>query len=131
MNNGTGMTKSEIRMPSGKFNSAFWDALDSLVRDSELIVDRPKGSHHPRYPQITYPVDYGYLENTTSMDGNGIDVWCGSDALGKIDIVICTIDLHKKDSEIKILIGCTSEEKKLIYNFHNRNNYMKGLLIER
>ena len=118
-------------MPQKNISAAFWDAIDTLVRGSEVVIDRPKGSHHPRYPQITYPVDYGYLENTTSMDGNGIDVWRGSDALGKIDTVICTIDLHKKDSEIKILIGCTSEEKKLIYNFHNRNNYMKGLLIER
>ena len=131
MNNGIGMTKSEIRMPSGKFNSAFWDALDSLVRDSELIVDRPKGSHHPRYPQITYPVDYGYLENTTSMDGNGIDVWRGSDFAGKLDAIICTVDLKKKDSEIKLLIGCTRDEKNLIMEFHNLNEYMKGLLIER
>jgi inorganic pyrophosphatase len=65
------------------------------------------------------------------MDGGGIDVYRGSDASGKIDAILCTIDLRKKDSEIKILIGCTRDEKKQILEFHNRNEYMKGLLIER
>jgi inorganic pyrophosphatase len=118
-------------MPQKNISAAFWDALDSLVRDSELVVDRPKASHHPRFPQIVFPVDYGYLKNTASMDGNGIDVWRGSDSSVKIDAVVCTIDLQKKDSEVKILIGCTSAEMKLIYEFHNQNETMKGLLIER
>ena len=108
-----------------------WSAVDIIVGESEIVIDRPKGTYHPKFPELVYPVDYGYLKNTTSLDGGGIDVYRGSDASGKIDAILCTIDLHKKDSEIKILIGCTSEEKKLIYNFHNRNNYMKGLLIER
>ena len=114
-----------------KIENSFWRVIDSLVHESELVIDRPKGSHHPRFPQITYPVDYGYLKNTISMDGNGIDVWRGSDASEKINAFVCTIDLLKKDSEVKILIGCTSAEKKLINEFYNRNKYMKGLLIER
>jgi inorganic pyrophosphatase len=113
------------------FDTAFWNALDALVNESEVVIDRPKGSHHPKFPEIVYPVDYGYLENTTSMDGGVIDTWRGSDPSGKIDAIMCTIDLRKKDSEIKILIGCTDDEKELILKFHNDNNYMKGLLIKR
>jgi inorganic pyrophosphatase len=113
------------------FNTAFWDGLDTLICESQIVIHRPKGSHHPRFPEIIYPVDYGYLKNTTSMDGNGIDVYRGTASSGKIDAIICTVDLRKKDSEIKILIRCTSEEKKIIYEFFNQNQYMKGLLIER
>lgn len=36
----------------------------------------------------------------------------------------------KKDSEIKILIGCT-EEKAIVYETHNETKYMKGILIRR
>jgi inorganic pyrophosphatase len=118
-------------MPSNDFVPTFWCAIDSLVHESELVIDRLKGSHHPHYPQITYPVDYGYLKNTTAMDGNGIDVWRGSDFAGKLDAIICTVDLKKKDSEIKLLIGCARDEKNLIMEFHNLNEYLKGLLIER
>ena len=41
------------------------------------------------------------------------------------------VDLMKKDSEIKILIGCTEEEKKIIYKTHNETRFMKGVLIRR
>ena len=112
-------------------NKDFWEALDILLHSSEIIIDRPKGSAHPRFPHIIYEVDYGYLKNTSSADGSGIDVWLGSLADSRIHAVICTVDLMKKDSEIKLLIGCTEEEIKKIYEFHNGSPYMKGLLIYR
>ena len=112
------------------YNAGFWKALDELVKESEIIIDRPKGSVHPKYHDFIYQVDYGYLKNTFSMDGAGIDVWVGS-AEKNIDAIICTVDLMKKDSEIKILIGCTEEEKSIIYKTHNETQYMKGVLIRR
>lgn len=111
-------------------NEEFWKALDSLVNSSEIIIDRPKGSAHPKYPDYIYNLDYGYLKNTKSMDGAGIDVWVGSGGKN-IDAIICTVDLMKRDSEIKILIGCTEEEKKIVYQTHNESQYMKGVLIRR
>ena len=65
------------------------------------------------------------------MDGGGIDLWLGSLVDKKLNAIICTVDLMKKDSEIKLLIGCSDEEMKLIYEFHNRSEYMKGILIRR
>jgi inorganic pyrophosphatase len=108
----------------------FWNALDELVNTSEIVIDRPKGSAHPRFPDFIYRVDYGYLKNTASMDGAGIDVWVGSGEK-KIDAIMCIVDLMKKDSEIKILIGCTEEEKMEVYQTHNETQYMKGILIRR
>lgn len=114
-----------------EYNSEFWNALDELVNKSKIVIDRPKGTRHPKYPDILYKVDYGYLEGTTSMDGGGIDVWRGTDAMQKIDAIMCTVDLTKRDSEIKILIGCTEVEKEKIYHFHNDSKSMKGILIRR
>ena len=88
----------------------FWFALDKLVDTSEIIIDRPKGTVHPKYPDFIYKVDYGYLKNTSSMDGDGIDVWVGSDSKKQLDAIMCIVDLTKRDSEIKLLIGCTDEE---------------------
>ena len=113
-----------------QYNKEFWDTLDELVNNSEIIIDRPKGSAHPKYPDFIYRVDYGYLTNTSSMDGAGIDVWVGSGER-KIDAVMCIVDLQKKDSEIKILIGCTEEEKSIVYETHNKTPFMKGILIRR
>ena len=112
------------------FNKDFWRALDSLVDNSEIVIDRPKGTAHPKYPDFIYKVDYGYLKNTSSVDGAGIDVWIGSGEK-KIDAIMCIVDLMKRDSEIKILIGCTEEEKQIVYQTHNETEYMKGILIRR
>ena len=113
------------------YTKEFWNALDDLLRTAELVIDRPKGSAHPRFPHLIYPVDYGYLKGTSSMDGEGIDVWRGSLPHETPDAIICTIDLLKKDSEIKLLVGCTEEEKQTILQWHNDSPYMKGILIER
>ena len=112
------------------YNEDFWKALDELVSNSEIVIDRPRGSAHPRFPNFIYKVDYGYLKDTASMDGAGIDVWVGSGDK-KIDAIMCIVDLRKKDSEIKILVGCTEEEKLEVYKTHNETQYMKGVLIRR
>ncbi|HWT27366.1 MAG TPA: hypothetical protein VN131_05455 [Mobilitalea sp.] len=64
------------------------------------------------------------------MDGGGIDIWRGTVREQKIDAIICTVDLKKRDSEIKILIGCMEEEKEKIYQTHNASS-MKGIMIRR
>lgn len=112
-------------------NYAYWEMLDRLVADSEVIVDRPGESEHPAHPNMIYPLDYGYLAGTTSADGGGIDVWLG--ASGKRDVVgiICTVDLVKRDSEIKILMGCTRDEMRTIVNFLNEKDKMHCLLVMR
>jgi inorganic pyrophosphatase len=120
-----------------EYNNEFWEAIDKLLAESELVIDRPKGAAHPRYPSFIYPIDYGYLKGTTSPDGGGIDVWRGScykkgiDKSQMADAIICTVDLMKRDSEIKILLGCTEEEKELIYKLQTQSEFMKGILIRR
>jgi inorganic pyrophosphatase len=114
-----------------KDNKEFWVLLDQLMSESKIVIDRPKGSIHPRFPDFIYKVDYGYLDGTTSQDGHGIDVWVGSNVDKKIDAVICIVDIMKKDSEIKILYGCTEEEMNIVYETHNESDTMKGIMFKR
>lgn len=114
------------------WNSDFWRALDKLIETSEIMIDRPKNSRHPKYHDMIYPLDYGYLKDTTAMDGQGIDVWRGSLDDGELKAIMVIVDLWKRDSEIKLLIGVTDEEAKTIYDFHNNNgDAMQGILISR
>ena len=109
----------------------FWQAIDALCAQSQVVIDRPKGTPHPRYPEFIYPMDYGYLQGTSSMDGGGIDVWVGTRGDRAIDAVMCVVDLLKRDSEIKLLIGCTEAEKEIVCRVHNETEYQKGILIRR
>jgi inorganic pyrophosphatase len=108
----------------------FWDTLDQLVATHRLVIDRPKGSSHPRYPEIRYPLDYGYLEGTTSGDGGGIDVWLGAAGSHALSAVILTVDLLKSDTEIKMILDCSEEELQAILVFHS-TNFMHATLVRR
>lgn len=121
----------EVRTMVQTYSDDFWQAIDTLASSGRIVIDRPKGSTHPRFPHIQYDVDYGYIEHTASMDGGGIDVWRGSLSDEQVNAIICTVDLMKRDSEIKLLIGCTEEEINTVYQFHNGTEFMKGLLIRR
>jgi len=125
------VTELEKEYIVNRFDEAFWNAIDDLINNAEIVIDRPKGTAHPKYPDFIYKVDYGYLKNTTSMDGAGIDIWVGSEKNKQADAIICIVDLLKKDSEIKILMGCSKEEKDIIYETHNESQFMKGILILR
>lgn len=108
----------------------FWRAITQLVQESEIVIDRPKGTAHPKYGDLIYPLDYGYLKDTTAPDGGGIDVWRGSDARQTVNAILCTVDLMKRDTEIKVLIGCTTAEIRIIATFHCRTPSMKSILIQ-
>jgi inorganic pyrophosphatase len=92
----------------------FWAYVDELVSNNHVVIDRAKGTPHPKLPQFIYPLDYGYLENTISADGGGIDLFRGSRPEATVIGVLCTVDLSKRHMEFKLLLGCIFEEIAVI-----------------
>lgn len=111
-------------------DEGFWRQLDELVRGHDLVIEREKGSFHPRYCACVYPLDYGYLCGTRSGDGGQVDVWVGDLDGHQVTGLICTVDTTKSDVEIKILLGCSREEADQALAFHNRGQ-QQGVLILR
>ena len=44
---------------------------------------------------------------------------------------MCVVDLPKGETEIKLLLSCTDEEKEAALRFQNQPPYMLALLVER
>jgi inorganic pyrophosphatase len=109
-----------------KLDTSFWQEMTRLATSESIVIDRPKGKPHPRYPVLVYPLDYGYVENTSAGDGDGIDVWIGSSNTRTLTGILCTFDTFKRDAEIKLLIGCNEKDVQVIRNF---NNQMHTLFI--
>ena len=97
----------------------FWQGMGNLISTNMIIIDRPRGKPHSRYPKLVYPFDYGYVQNTTAGDGDGIDVWMGSLDLKTLTGILCTFDKIKRDAEIKLLLGCAKEDVQIIQNFNS------------
>lgn len=46
-----------------------------LGKTVDIRIDRPIGSTHPKYPGLSYPVNYGYIPNVLGGDGEELDVY--------------------------------------------------------
>ncbi len=114
-----------------RYNKAYWKHLDKMIADTEVVIDRASGTSHPEYENMIYPYDYGYLAGTSSADGGGMDVFMGKSGEKKAVGIVCTVDLVKRDSEVKILLGCTHDEMREIIEFLNDGEGMQALLVKR
>lgn len=57
----------------------------------KVVVDRPLGSCHPKYNDLIYPINYGYVEGIIAPDGEEQDAY------------ILGIDVPLKEFEGKII----------------------------
>lgn len=58
-------------MKEGYFMQYSMKLLDEIIT---VKIDRPMGSRHPNYGFI-YPINYGYIPNTISGDGEELDCY--------------------------------------------------------
>ena len=50
------------------------DNRQYLGKEVDVKMDRPMGSKHPKWGFV-YPVNYGYIPNTISGDGEELDAY--------------------------------------------------------
>ena len=49
--------------------------LEMIGKSVKVIVDRPLGTYHPKYKDIYYSVNYGYVEGVIAPDGEEQDAY--------------------------------------------------------
>lgn len=83
-----------------------------LGKTVKVVIDRPMGSKHPKYG-YEYPVNYGYIPNTKSGDGDEIDVFIlGEDKpLDEFEGEVIAIVHRLNDNEDKLVV--TSKDMKI------------------
>jgi inorganic pyrophosphatase len=43
-----------------EYDTMFWRYLEKAVNENGIIIDRPKGTKHPKYSNMVYVVDWMY-----------------------------------------------------------------------
>lgn len=107
--------------PCGDSSALNWAVWERLLRERGVVIDRPRGRPHPRFPEMIYPLDYGYIPGTVGGDGAEVDVFVGSGDSG-LTAALITHDLGKGDRELKLLWNTTEAEVKAAYNFLQRDH---------
>jgi inorganic pyrophosphatase len=111
-------------------NEEFFQALEKLIEGNGITIDRPKGKAHPRFPDLIYPLQYGYINGTLSQDGQGIDLFRGDDpSVGVVGVAV-TVDNVKRDAEVKVLYRCTEENIQTAMKMVTHEP-MRALLVRR
>jgi inorganic pyrophosphatase len=101
-----------------------WEALALTIATNGITLDRPRFSGHPAYPDIVYPLDYGYVNDTVGLDGEELDIFVGTAPTGLVGACYTT-DRRKGDNEIKLLYDCDAAE---VYMAHGFLNFAPALL---
>ena len=80
-------------------------------RTVDIVIDRPRGSTHPRSPDMVYPVNYGYVPGTMAPDGHPIDVYVlGVDhPLMQCSVKVIAAIRRRDDVEDKIVAAVSGE----------------------
>jgi inorganic pyrophosphatase len=82
-----------------------------------VLIDRPKGSHHPEWGFL-YEVDYGFIPNTISGDGEELDAYFLGEAHPFADAVgVCIAVIFRPDGDDKLVVvpdGVTLTEEEIV-----------------
>lgn len=103
------------------------NSINYLNKTIEVKIDRPIGSSHPKYPDLIYLVNYGYVPNTVSGDGEELDCYILGEYKplkeykGKCIAIIHRLD----DNDDKLIIApegknFTNAEIRLLTDFQER-----------
>ena len=83
------------------------DSKDFLNKIVDIVIDRPLGSKHSeKYPNHIYPINYGYVPNTISGDGEELDCYI----LGVFELLKtfkgkCIAIIHRiNDNDDKLIV---------------------------
>ena len=99
-----------------------------------VTVDRPMGSHHPSYPDMIYPINYGYIDGVIAGDGEEQDAYVlGADEPiesfeGKVIAVWHRLD-DVEDKWVVSLDGSDLPDEEILRAIRFQEQYFEGELL--
>ncbi|MFI3283753.1 MAG: Inorganic pyrophosphatase [Erysipelotrichaceae bacterium] len=107
-------------------NAYFWQKLDTLLLSSNLPIERAKGSAHPKYSHLYYPLDFGKI-----TDGSHeISYYKGSHG-DSCESLVVAVDILSKEVMVNLLLGCDDEEIDAVLRFLNQTAFQKTIFVGR
>jgi len=110
-------------------------AKDYLGKEVEVVIDRPLGSKHPKHGFI-YEVNYGYVPETKSPDGEELDVYyLGIDKPIKKAKGVCIAIIHRtNDNDDKLIVvpkGSKLSDEKIQKLTKFQEKWFKHIIIRK
>lgn len=102
-----------------------------LGQTVHIKIDRPIGSRHPQYPDIVYPVNYGYLPGILGGDGEEQDVYLlGVDVpVTEYTAKVIAVVYREDDAEDKLVVapvGMTFTKRQIHAGIRFQERYFRS-----
>lgn len=93
-----------------------------------VTVDRALGSRHPNYPELIYPINYGYIKGISAPDGEEQDAYIigVNQKVESFTGIVIGIIHRQEDIEEKWIVGPvgqTFSEEKILQSIHFQEQY--------
>ena len=99
-----------------------------------VTVDRPLGSVHPDYPDLYYPVNYGYIENLMGGDDDWQDAYIlGVDEpLESFTGKVIAVAVRQDDNESKLVVapdGVEFSKEEIARQINFQEKYFNTVIL--
>ena len=96
-----------------------------------VTIDRPAGSSHPKYLEIIYPINYGYINGIIAPDGEEQDVYVLgiNEPLTTFRGRVIAIIRRKNDVEEKWVVapeGICFTDKEILKSVHFQERFFES-----
>ena len=104
-----------------------------LNKEIKVVIDREMGSKHPKH-EFIYPVNYGYIPNTISGDGEELDAYVLGvhEPIKTFNGVVIAIIHRTNDDDDKLIVvekgkNYTDDQIKALCEFQEK--YFKSIIL--
>ena len=96
-------------------------------------MDRPLGSKHPKHGFV-YPVNYGFIPNTVSGDGEELDAYVlnEKESLDEFEGVVVAIIHRTNDNDDKLVVvreGTNVSNEEIRLQTHFQEQWFESIII--
>lgn len=108
---------------------------DNIIGQTVTVtVDRSLGSVHPDYPDLYYPVNYGYIENIMGGDGDWQDAYIlGVDEpLESFTGKVIAVAVRQDDNESKLVVapdGVKFSKEEIARQINFQEKYFNTVIL--
>ena len=108
---------------------------DYIGKIVKVIMDRPFGTKHPKH-NFVYQVNYGYLPNTISGDGEELDAYVlGIDKpLKEFEGEVIAVLHRLNDDDDKLIVapkGINFDDKTIIEKTYFQEQWFKSVILRK
>ena len=123
-----------ITMQTKIFRRIFKRINSIIGKNIKGKIDRPIGSVHPKYSNMIYPINYGYVEGIFARDGEEQDVYVlgTNKPLQTFEGKVIAVYHRFNDMEDKWIVSLNGEnysDEEILNAIYFQEKYFKGELI--